>query len=211
VVVGSFMVLGFAFVLFSFLIGSAAAIWSYTHVNPWLVYPNVINIRFLSQFHILFIFILPILIILFPKRYRCALYVFSALSVYMLLVGGSRGAFLSIALVTVYCLLSMNETLRKMSFILCKTFLLGGMIFFLVHLYSTYFVGLDGDVAILRIGSGGRIAMWLEAIDAVLINPLGVGPYHYSGLSKLGSLYSHPHNFFLQIFVVLCTDFSTRV
>lgn len=198
--------LGFVWLLLAFLFFSLfTLVLGQQPINPWNVYPNVANIRFLNQVHIQLFFIFPLLVMMVPARYRLAVMCIGALSAYMLIIGYSRGVQLSLLVVFMLGFWAVkqykNEVLKELLVLGLKIFFCGFSLYVLLEVYY-FFMGMGSNAGHTILRSGGeRFPAWLEIVERIILHPLGIGSYHYSGFSSYNFPFSHPHNSVLQFLI----------
>lgn len=200
------IICGFCIALVEFVFRSVIGLHLEGKIIPTLAYPSFGNYRFFNQVQVQLVLLVTSLTIVLPLKYRKWMALFGAVSVFMLLVAGARGAILSIGCVFIFSYFFSNQYLRRLSNNFLKAIVIGVIFYIIYIIYESIILGSSSSEYLLRIASSGRLAMWLETIPSILKNPFGVGPYHYSGFSLLpefGLYYrpSHPHNSVLQIFL----------
>jgi hypothetical protein len=196
IIVASIM-LGFGFANVEFIFLCLVGLHLDGVLNPQQVYPNFGNMRFFNQVHIQLVFIVAAMVLTLPTFYRKYMVWMGGLGFFMLLIGGARGALLSILLVILISSFFANRDLKKLTFSMLKMMLLGSLFYSVYIIYQYYILSIDSSEYLFRAGSSSRLDMWKEVILVVKNNPLGVGPYHY-GLITDNINHSHPHNSLLQ-------------
>lgn len=164
---------------------------------------NFLNVGYFGFSHIRFFnqiqtWTLPLLLILAwqekEKKWQYLLLTLSALWWMLVFASGGRGTLLS----TIVSLLLLVYVLKKQGSGLYKisggTFVVGALSYlFLFKVFAT-----SNSISIIREGTSGRINVWLDAIQDIVVNPfLGYGPMHFASIT-LRNPWGHPHNWLLQ-------------
>lgn len=190
----------FLVILIEFVVRCFIAINLDGYLTALLVYPNPGNIRFLNQIHVQLFFFFPLLAMCFLQETRKYIVLFSIVGVFMLAVGGSRGAFLSIFLCILFSSVFKNELCKKINRYSVLFIIFGLAIYLLYKYLYLYFLSADEQNTLFRYESSGRLSMWLNALALFQSNWVGIGPYHY-GVSPGEFSFSHPHNSIVQVFL----------
>jgi O-antigen ligase len=190
------MTIGFISITAHFFMASIIGIYIDGTLILNSVYPNFGNIRFVNQFHVQLFFMFTALALWLPDIYHKYIIIIGGISFFMLLLGGARGAMMSLFLVMIIgCIFATkNKVLKKIIKNIIVMMLLGIFIYLAYLYYESTLAHVD---YLLRAGSSGRFQMWLEALSSIVTNPLGIGSYQYATITS-SNLFSHPHNSILQ-------------
>lgn len=191
---------GFCFLIIDFLVACIISLLFDGFLTAHLVYPSFGNIRFVNQIHVQLIFVVIALSLVFPKSFQKWFSCIVGLTVFMLLVGGARGAILAISFVVVFIRFIPNQSLKRLSINLLKAFFLGAA-FYLVYIIYEYSAQQESvSSGLFRSGSSGRLSIWSEVVSGIVRNPFGIGSFHYGSFTNVFP-HSHPHNIWLQFFI----------
>lgn len=160
-------------------------------INPEIIYPGVENIRTFNQIQI---FVIPLLVFfLAHRRISQILFIVLYANFLLLFVGGGRGVALVLLLLFLW-MLCVSRLRPRIYKALVAVALAGGTYGLLLYF------GVAGMQEIYRVGSSGRIEMWMEIVHALSLKYLlfGIGPNGYA-LFTQSFLSAHPHNSVLQI------------
>ena len=165
------------------------------------ILPDVGNVRFLNQVQVQLFFVLSFLSLSIIRSYRKYIFILSVVNVLLLLVTGARGALLALLATFLITSLFSNDELKKLTINTLKVFGLAISLYLFYVIYEAYYfinnLGTGSLTYLTRVGSAGRLSMWHEVLQVSVINPLGIGPYHYAVINTVNDV-SHPHNSLLR-------------
>lgn len=174
--------------------------------DPYSLGNGFSSVRFYGQFLVWTVpFLLGTLAVNPKLPYRKVLIVLLMLDWAFELLALTRAFLVAMAVTLPVVLWIARERWRDYAKWFCISALGGAVFYVLMLLVIPKLLGLDSHFAFMHsagrdmLNSSGRVQLWLDAYQQVLIHPwLGAGPM-MTALPSVSSISAHPHNFVIQL------------